>query len=30
MPAWKDKLTEEQRWQIIRYLDALASKRVDQ
>ncbi|HZP96483.1 MAG TPA: cytochrome c [Candidatus Limnocylindria bacterium] len=30
MPAWKDKLTEEQRWQIIRYLDALASKRVAQ
>jgi putative copper resistance protein D len=30
MPAWKDKLTEEQRWQIIRYLDALASKRVEQ
>ncbi len=29
MPAWKDKLTEEQRWQIIRYLDALAAKRVD-
>ena len=30
MPAWKDKLTDEQRWQIIRYLDALASHRVDQ
>ena len=30
MPTWKDKLTEEQRWQIIRYLDALGSKRVEQ
>ncbi len=30
MPAWRDKLTDEQRWQIIRYLDALAAKRIDQ
>ena len=30
MPAWKDKLTEEQRWQIVRYLEALASGRVQQ
>ena len=30
MPAWKDQLSETQRWQIIRYLEALASKRVDQ
>jgi mono/diheme cytochrome c family protein len=38
MPAWQDakddqgkpQLTEEQTWQIIRYLDALASKRVEQ
>ena len=30
MPAWKDKLSDEQRWQIIRYLDALAARRVDQ
>lgn len=30
MPAWKGTLTEEQRWQIIRYLDALAAKRIDQ
>lgn len=25
MPAWKDQLTEEQRWQIVRYLRALAA-----
>ena len=30
MPAWKDALTPEQRWQIVRYLDALASGRVAQ
>jgi mono/diheme cytochrome c family protein len=30
MPAWKDKLTEEQRWQVVRYLEALASGRVQQ
>ena len=30
MPAWGDKLSEEQRWQVIRYLDALAAKRIDQ
>jgi mono/diheme cytochrome c family protein len=30
MPAWKDTLTEEQRWQIVRYLYALASGRVSQ
>jgi putative copper resistance protein D len=27
MPAWKDTLTEEQRWQIIRFVDALAAGR---
>ncbi len=25
MPAWRDKLTEEQRWQIVRYLRQLAA-----
>jgi|GEM_PF-1817208 len=30
MPAWKDKLTDEQRWQIVRYVQALASGRVQQ
>ena len=30
MPAWNEKLTDTQRWQIIRYLEALASKRVDE
>ena len=30
MPAWKDKLSEEQRWQIVRYLEALAFGRVQQ
>ena len=25
MPAWKDKLTEEQRWQLVRYLRQLAA-----
>ena len=38
MPAWKDArkddgtpvLTEEQTWQVVRYLEALASKRIDQ
>jgi len=25
MPAWKDKLTETERWEIIRYLQALAA-----
>lgn len=30
MPAWKDKLTDEQRWQVVRYLQALASGRVQQ
>lgn len=29
MPAWKDTLTDEQRWVIVRYLQALASGRVD-
>lgn len=28
MPSWKEKLTEEQRWQVVRYLEALASGRV--
>lgn len=30
MPAWKDKLTEVQRWEILRYLGALASGRMQQ
>ena len=30
MPAWKDKLSDTERWQIIRYLDALAAGRVQQ
>jgi putative copper resistance protein D len=30
MPAWKEKLTPEQRWQIIRYIDALAAGRFAQ
>ena len=30
MPAWKEKLSDDQRWQIIRYLQALASGRVQQ
>jgi mono/diheme cytochrome c family protein len=30
MPAWKDKLSDEQRWQLVRYLQALASGRVQQ
>jgi len=30
MPAWKEKLSEEQRWQIVRYLQALASGNVQQ
>ncbi len=30
MPVWKEKLSETERWQIIRYLDALAAKRIDQ
>lgn len=30
MPSWKDKLTEEQRWQVIRFLEALASGKVPQ
>ena len=25
MPSWKDKLTETQRWQIVRYLHELAA-----
>ena len=28
MPAWKDRLSDEQRWQLVRYLQALASGRV--
>jgi mono/diheme cytochrome c family protein len=27
MPAWKDKLTDDQRWQLVRYLEALAAGR---
>ena len=30
MPAWKEKLSEDQRWQIVRYLQALASGSVKQ
>ena len=30
MPPWKDSLTEDQRWQVVRYLQALASGRVPQ
>ena len=30
MPAWKDKLSDEQRWQIVRYLQALAAGTVQQ
>lgn len=30
MPAWKAKLSETERWQIIRYLDALASHQIGQ
>lgn len=29
MPAWKTKLSEEERWQVIRYVDALASRRIE-
>ena len=29
MPAWKDTLSDAQRWEIVRYLQALASGRVD-
>jgi putative copper resistance protein D len=29
MPAWKDTLTDTQRWEIVRYLQALASGKVD-
>jgi len=29
MPAWKETLSETQRWEIVRYLEALASARVD-
>lgn len=28
MPAWGNKLTETERWQIIRYIDALAARRI--
>jgi mono/diheme cytochrome c family protein len=30
MPTWGEKLSETERWQVIRYLDALASKRIEQ
>ena len=30
MPAWKDKLSDEQRWQIVRFLQALATGTVQQ
>ncbi len=30
MPAWKDTLTDDQRWQVVRYLEALASRRIEQ
>jgi len=29
MPAWKDTLSDTQRWEIVRYLQALASGKVD-
>jgi mono/diheme cytochrome c family protein len=29
MPAWKDTLTETQRWEVVRYLQALASGKID-
>jgi mono/diheme cytochrome c family protein len=29
MPAWKDTLSETQRWEVVRYLQALASGKVD-
>jgi mono/diheme cytochrome c family protein len=29
MPAWKDTLSDAQRWEIVRYLQALASGKVD-
>jgi mono/diheme cytochrome c family protein len=29
MPAWKDTLSETQRWQLVRYLQALASGKID-
>ena len=29
MPAWKDTLSDAQRWQVVRYLQALASGKVD-
>ena len=29
MPAWKDTLSERQRWEIVRYLQALASGKID-
>ena len=30
MPGWKDRLSPEERWQIIRYIDALAAGRITQ
>ena len=30
MPAWKEKLSDSERWQIVRYLEALASGKVQQ
>jgi mono/diheme cytochrome c family protein len=29
MPAWRDTLTEKQRWEVVRYLQALAAGRID-
>jgi putative copper resistance protein D len=29
MPAWKDTLSDTQRWEIVRYLQALASGKID-
>jgi mono/diheme cytochrome c family protein len=29
MPAWTDTLSETQRWEVVRYLQALASGKVD-
>ena len=29
MPAWKDALSDTQRWEIVRYLEALSAKKID-
>ena len=30
MPAWQGTLSDTERWQVVRYLEALAAKRIDQ